>query len=133
MDYRLEIHIPYEAPTQSSGMLDQTEGSWPYIALWNHYDDASNPFAQTGEKTYYLRANDVTYTNTGEVITLRGASAYPFAFFLSGFGTDLQLSKMKLLNPKYESVPISDVYSLYMNWVEDKTNSAYAGWYLEEE
>lgn len=133
MDYRLEIHIPYEAPTQSSGMLDQTENSWPYIALWNHYDDASNPFAETGEITYYLRANDVTYTNTGEAITLRGASAYPFAFFLSGFGTDLQLSKMKLLNPKYETVPISDVYSLYMNWVEDKTNSAYAGWYLEEE
>ncbi|MGL4852964.1 MAG: LruC domain-containing protein [Phocaeicola sp.] len=100
LSYRLEIHIPYEAPTLSSRMLDDNSTSIPFTTLWNHESDASNPFSAS--PSYYLRA-------------LKGASVkYPFAFFLAG-ATEADLAG--LLDPNNESKKISTLYTQYNDWV----------------
>lgn len=123
-DYRLEIHVPYEAPSLTSGMVDNDDNCWARLHLWGQYDDASKPFrTDNSNQNFYLR----------QQTTLNGVQAgnYPFAFFLSGFGTtDSDITSMKLIQSEYEGQKISDVYSRYVNWVKSNGTSD-TDWYKE--
>lgn len=123
-DYRLEIHLPNHAASYTSGMLDK--GGWAYLHLWGQYDDASSPFrTDNGAINYY-------YRNSHKTITGADSGLYPFAFFLSGFGTkDEDIDNMKLKKESNESKSIDTVYSGYAKWVES-SGAENKTWYLEE-
>ena len=123
-DYRLEIHLPDHAASYTSGMLDK--GGWAYLHLWGQYDDASSPFrTDNGAINYYYRISHKTTTG-------KDSALYPFAFFLSGFGTkDEDIDNMKLKKESNESKSIDTVYSGYAKWVES-SGAENKTWYLEE-
>lgn len=124
-DYRLEIHIPNECPSLTSGMVDDGDWCWAKLWLWGHYQDASRPFrTDNGSQYFYYR----------QQTTLNGVESgqYPFAFFLAGAGiTEEEITSMKLLKPANEGTNISNLYSDYAKWVNSGGNS-YKEWYKEK-